>query len=155
MTQKQEGQYHWSIRIVFAVEISLIFRKNKVFQFIKKVINRILKIIVQFLYYQVLGRYLKSLSLIQYLSVLRKTNYFPQINQVSDHLTHVNINCYQLFIVFIYKDLNHNPSLEVCANFLDISKRFDRVWHEGVLYKLETVGISGDLLNLFQNFLRK
>ena len=39
------------------------------------------------------------------------------------------------------------------ANFLDISKEFDRVWHEGLCYKLETVGISGDLLNLSQSCL--
>ena len=37
--------------------------------------------------------------------------------------------------------------------FLDISKAFYTVWHEGLLYKLETAGISGDPLNLFQSFL--
>ena len=53
----------------------------------------------------------------------------------------------------IYADFYHNPSLEVRDNFLDISKAFDKVWHEGLLYKLESLGISGNLLNLLSSFL--
>ena len=53
----------------------------------------------------------------------------------------------------IYADFDQSPSLEVTANFLNISKAFDKVWHEGLLYKLETVGISGNLPTLFQSFL--
>ena len=34
----------------------------------------------------------------------------------------------------IYFDLDENPSLEVRNNFLDISKAFDKVWHEDLLY---------------------
>ena len=45
----------------------------------------------------------------------------------------------------IYADFDQSPSLEVRANFLDISKAFNEVWHEGLLYKVETVGISGNL----------
>ena len=33
------------------------------------------------------------------------------------------------------------------AIFCDISKAFDRVWHKGLLFKLESVGIGGSLLN--------
>ena len=36
---------------------------------------------------------------------------------------------------------------------MDISKAFDKVWHEGLLYKIESLGISGNLLNLFRIFL--
>ena len=32
---------------------------------------------------------------------------------------------------------------EVRAIFCDISKASDRVWHRGLLYKLQSVGISG------------
>ena len=53
----------------------------------------------------------------------------------------------------IYSDFDENSSLEVKSNFLDISKAFDKVWHEGLLFKLETIGISGNLLKLFQSFL--
>ena len=39
------------------------------------------------------------------------------------------------------------------AVFLDISKDFDKVWHEGLVFKLEQNGVSGSLLMLFQNYL--
>ena len=39
------------------------------------------------------------------------------------------------------------------ANFLDILKAFDKVWHEGLLFKLECIGISGNLLSLLKSFL--
>ena len=34
---------------------------------------------------------------------------------------------------------------EVRAVFFYVSKAFDRVWHEGLLFKLRIVGISGAL----------
>ena len=37
--------------------------------------------------------------------------------------------------------------------FLDLPKAFDRVWHEGLLYKLECNGITGNLLALIQDYL--
>ena len=45
------------------------------------------------------------------------------------------------------------PTLEVRANFLDISKAFDKVWHEGLPFKLEHIGVSGNLLSLLKSFL--
>ena len=33
--------------------------------------------------------------------------------------------------------------LEVRADFCDISKAFDRVWHKGLIYKLKRAGING------------
>ena len=42
---------------------------------------------------------------------------------------------------------------EVRAVFLDVSKAFDRVWHEGLLFKLRTVGLSGVLLQWFTDYL--
>ena len=42
---------------------------------------------------------------------------------------------------------------EVRVVFCDISKAFDRVWHEGLLYKLEAIGITGSLLLWFQSYL--
>ena len=51
----------------------------------------------------------------------------------------------------IYKSFD--DGLEVRSVFLDISKAFDKVWHEGVIFKLEQNGISGDLLNILTDFL--
>ena len=46
-----------------------------------------------------------------------------------------------------------NPPLDVRSVYLDISKAFDRVWDEGLLYKLRRNGISGRLLLLIERFL--
>jgi len=35
--------------------------------------------------------------------------------------------------------------LEVSVVFIDISKAFDKEWHDGLLYKLKAAGIPGDL----------
>ena len=37
--------------------------------------------------------------------------------------------------------------------FCDISKAFDKVWHQGLLYKLRKIGIKGDLLLWFKDYL--
>ena len=42
---------------------------------------------------------------------------------------------------------------ETRAVFLDISKAFDKVWHDGIIFKLKCNGISGNLLNFFDNYL--
>ena len=47
-----------------------------------------------------------------------------------------------------------DKGLEVRGTFLDISKAFDKVWHDGLIFKLRQNGISGDTINILQNFLR-
>ena len=42
---------------------------------------------------------------------------------------------------------------EVRGVFLDISKAFDRVWHEGLIFKLQQNGIFGELISLIKDFL--
>ena len=37
--------------------------------------------------------------------------------------------------------------------FCDISKAFDRVWHQGILLKLRVAGVSGKLLSWFRSYL--
>ena len=37
--------------------------------------------------------------------------------------------------------------------FLDISKAFDRVWHDGLIFKLRRFGIEGTLLEFFKSYL--
>ena len=38
----------------------------------------------------------------------------------------------------VFEAFDCNPSLEVSSVFLDISKAFDKVWHEGLLYKIKS-----------------
>ena len=51
----------------------------------------------------------------------------------------------------IYASLHEG--YEILGVFLDISKAFDKVWHEGLMFKLEQNGISGNLLRLIKDFL--
>ena len=53
----------------------------------------------------------------------------------------------------IFEAFDCYPTLEDRSVFLDISKAFDKVWHEDLLYKLKSVGISGELHKLPENYL--
>ena len=59
-----------------------------------------------------------------------------------------------LFLVDeIHQAFEDTKSLEIRAVFLDISKAFDKVWHDGLIFKLKQNGISGSLLKFFENYL--
>ena len=53
----------------------------------------------------------------------------------------------------IYPAFEEFPSRETRAVFLDISKAFDKVWHDGLLFKLKSYGISGCLFSVLEDFL--
>ena len=52
----------------------------------------------------------------------------------------------------IYKPFD--DGFEVRGVFLDISKAFDKVWHKGIIFKLQQNGISGKLLRVLSDFLK-
>ena len=53
----------------------------------------------------------------------------------------------------IFKYFDGNPCLDIRGVFLDISKAFDKVWHDGLLYKLKCYGVEGGLYNILENYL--
>ena len=54
----------------------------------------------------------------------------------------------------IYTSFDCSPPCDVRSIFLeDISKTFDRVWHEGLIYKVKCIGGTGLPLELIQSFL--
>ena len=55
----------------------------------------------------------------------------------------------------IYQSFDASPTLEVRGVFLDISKAFDKVWHEGLIFKLKANGVEGKMLNLIESFLNE
>ena len=53
----------------------------------------------------------------------------------------------------IYKSFDYHPPTDMRGTFLDISKAFDRVWHEGLIFKLKTCDVDANLLKLLGNYL--
>ena len=51
----------------------------------------------------------------------------------------------------IFEVFDCNSSLEVISVLLDISKSFDKVWHQHLRYKLKSMDISGDIDDLLEN----
>ena len=52
----------------------------------------------------------------------------------------------------IYTDFDADSTLEVWVVLLDMSKAFDKVWHQGLIYKLGPVGISGEALAFISSY---
>ena len=53
----------------------------------------------------------------------------------------------------IYTVFDEYPTLESRGVFLDISKAFYKIWHEGLILKLKSMVICDALLDLLRNFL--
>ena len=53
----------------------------------------------------------------------------------------------------LYKAFDAYPTLETRGVFIDMSKAFDKVWHQGLIFKLKSIGVSDTLLSLIESFL--
>ena len=51
----------------------------------------------------------------------------------------------------IYQDINDGKY--TCLVFLDISKALDKVWHEGLLFKIKRLDITGKLLDWLKDYI--
>ena len=60
---------------------------------------------------------------------------------------------FQLIDIYNQMCQSFDSKQYTCMVFCDISKAFDRVWHTGLLFKLEQNGIKGDLLKWISNYL--
>ena len=49
---------------------------------------------------------------------------------------------------------DENPTVDVRGVFWDISKAFDKVWHDGIIFKLKAYGAEGELVSLLKNCLK-
>ena len=53
----------------------------------------------------------------------------------------------------IHENLDANPSTDTIGVFIDMSKALDKVWHNGLICKLQSYGIQSQLLFLLKNYL--
>ena len=63
------------------------------------------------------------------------------------------INQLLSIVQILYEAFGTYPTLDARGVFPDMSKAFDKVWHEGLIYKLKSMGVSDLLLKLIQSFL--
>ena len=60
---------------------------------------------------------------------------------------------YQLLEIYHNIVQNFDEGKSCCMIFCDLSKAFDRVWHNALIFKLQTYGISDNLLQWFKSYL--
>ena len=53
----------------------------------------------------------------------------------------------------IHNNLDANHSIDTRGVFLDMSKAFDKVWHDGLIFKLRSRGVESKFLSLLSNYL--
>ena len=83
--------------------------------------------------------------------------FFIEIDLISQHQSgfEPGDSCINQLLSITHKIYqSFDEGFDVLSVFLDISKAFDKVWHDGLIFKLKQNGISGSLLNLLSNFLR-
>ena len=74
-------------------------------------------------------------------------------NQASGLVIPVYTSLYLLSITHnIFTAFDANPSLEVRCILLDLSKAFNRVWHNSLIRKLKNIGIDDNILSLIESF---
>ena len=105
--------------------------------FFKKVTNSQLKTIGQYLFFPFVGNSSRKLCLINRLYNFPTSNNLITKNQSGFRPRDSITKQLLLLVDKIHRSFETSPSLEVRAIFLDISKNFDKVWHEGLVFNLK------------------
>ena len=108
---------------------------------------------------------LKNYRPVSLLPIYGKILERPIFNEIFDFLIKNNLissnqsgvkrgdSCIKLLLSItheVYKSFD--KWFEVRGAFLDISKSFDKVWHDGIIFKLKQNGISGKVLSVLSDF---
>ena len=97
------------------------------------------------------GKIFKTLFNNRMIKFLLKTNLLYQISP--------DLNCVIFALISFYLSLTISESfavgLEVRSILLDISKAFDKVWYDGISFKLTQNRILRNLLNFLHDFLEE
>ena len=116
----------------------------------KKEISKLLIMTDQFHFFLFLVKFLRKSYLILFFDTFKGIVFFLIAKQVFDLLIHVSVNFF-LFIFMHLFILTIPSKMWEEGIFLDKSKAFDRVWHEGLIYKRECIGLTGMPLQLLHN----
>ena len=115
----------------------------------KQNISSYSKIIVRSHYLPFSQKCLKKLFLLIYTITLLPTISLPKISlpKISPGLDLATVTNQLIFLVHqIYSSFDHPENLDVRSVYLDMSKAFDKVWHEG----LRQNGVTGKLISLLE-----
>ena len=129
-----------SLRIIFqnCLENGIfpkIWKMGNIVPFHKNLPNNCSKIIGLSPFCLCLAKFSRKLVILVFMSSLEKIVFFQLSNQVLGQVTQ-KINQLLAITHEIFSAFDCNPPLEVRSVYLDISKAFDRVWHEGLIFKI-------------------
>ena len=82
-------------------------------------------------------------------------NYFREHNLLTSHQSCVPGDSTVNQLAYLYNEFSAalDQKKDVQIVYCDIRKAFDKVWHAGIIFKLEQLGITGPLLDWFINYL--
>ena len=63
-------------------------------------------------------------------------------------------SCVSQLLKITHDIFKNEPPVNTRSIFLDMSKAFDKVWHEGLLHKVKAHGVQGKLYSLLANYLQ-
>ena len=120
-------------------------------QFIRRMISKLLTITGQFHFYQSFGKIVEKLIFNSLFEFLLENNL---LNESHSGFRQSDSCKYQFLSVVhdIYSFFDCNPSRDLTGIFLGISKAFDRVWHQRLIYKVKRISVTGLLLELIHIF---
>ena len=124
------------------------WKKANVAAIHKKGDNKLSKNIVQFHLYLIVGKYLNACFMTPCLFFSENNLLSP--NQSGFRLGDSCIN--QLLSINLEVLSAFDMGLKVRGIFLDISKAFDKVWHNGLIFKLRENGICDEMFNVLEDF---
>ena len=134
--------------LIYKNSYSISWKKGIVLPIHKKKTDSWRKTTGLFNFYLFVGEYLKNWFSMLYITCENQlltpsqSVFRPNSNSTVNQLLSIMHKIYSAFKEF--------PSRERRAIFLDISKAFGKVWHDGFLFKLESYGISDCLFTLMK-----
>ena len=84
--------------------------------------------------------------------IFRTKIFYLNINRVFTRVIHVFIK-YLQSLMTSFSNFDCNPTLEARGVFLDLCKAFDRVLHDGLLFKSKQNGVGANIFQFITSFL--